>query len=215
MILHTRIKEPRVRIRSILQIVGWLGVGVTALCSNTPANAATQETMWNTSYNLMHLMQTGSTVTGVYIYDDGVLYGTMVGRDFQGWWREAGNSKGCGPDNGWSGPVVFRFNHDTIATSQSFIGDWGYCGETIENLDPDLQTWNGTRRDGSDTYTESECQAAGWHWCDSTCQIQACGTEITREECENASWTWCNGTCSVAVCPKVDLTPIRFFLLGE
>ena len=193
-------------IAKILTFVGsFLFLAPWSLFSGT-----VQESVWQTTYNLMYFIQDGSTVSGVYIYDGGVITGTMNGQDFQGYWRESGNTKACGPGNAWSGPVVFRFLPDNL----SFTGDWGYCDETFQNLNPDGGAWTGNRRVGSDTYTEAECTSAGWSWCDSTCQMQTCGTQVTQQQCEGSGWLWCDGTCQLSICEDgVDITPIRAFLL--
>ena len=59
------------------------------------AMAATK-TVWTTNWNVMTLWQDGNSVTGEYIYDNGILTGTMEGKIFKGYWRESGNAKSCG-----------------------------------------------------------------------------------------------------------------------
>ncbi len=170
----------------------------TMIVFSTPyPTMAFEESTWDTTFNIMYLSQEGTSVTGEYIYDDGYVTGTMEGQDLKGWWREAGNVKECGPGNAWSGPLVFRFANDWL----SFKGDWGYCNQGIDDLDPDNpgRAWNGTRRD-NDYFTEEECVAAGRYWCSGICQIEACDTDITQEECEEAGKIWCNGACQIEAC---------------
>ena len=167
------------------------------------ANAVVEESIWDTDYNVMKFWRDGNSVTGEYMYDDGVLIGTMDGNLFKGWWREAGNAKECGPGNTWSGPVIFRFSDDW----KSFTGDWGYCPQRIEdlNIESPSRTLTGTRKEGVTNYTETECQNAGRFWCNGICQIQPCGTDLTQEQCEKAGKIWCNGVCQVVQCNTIPI----------
>lgn len=162
---------------------------------SSQAYAATK-TVWDTSWNVMTLWRDGNTVTGEYIYDDGVISGTMDGNIFKGYWRESNNSKSCGPYNEWSGPVVLRF----AADGKSFTGSWGYCGTDINSLNPDGTGWTGTLKEGVTGYTQSECVSAGRYWCNGDCQINPCGSILNWTECEAAGRFWCNGQCQVASC---------------
>jgi len=156
---------------------------------------ALEESTWDTNFNIMYLSQEGTSVTGEYIYDNGVLTGTMEGQDLKGWWREYNNAQECGPGGTWSGPLYFRFADDWM----TFNGDWGYCDEGIGDLDPSNNTWYGNRRE-NDYFTEEECVAAGRHWCSGICQIEECGTDITPDECESVGKIWCNGACQIEAC---------------
>jgi hypothetical protein len=159
---------------------------------------AVEESIWDTSYNVMKFWRDGNSVTGEYMYDDGVLSGTMDGNIFKGWWRETDNAKECGPGNTWSGPVILRFSDDW----KTFTGDWGYCPQQIEdlNINAPSRTWTGTRKDGITDYNQTECQNGGRYWCNGICQIQPCGTDITQEQCENTGKFWCDGICQLTQC---------------
>jgi len=162
------------------------------------ANAVAEESLWDTNWNFMKLWRDGNSVTGEYIHDNGVLAGTLDGNILKGWWREYNNAIECGPDSNWSGPFVFHFSDDW----KSFSGDWGYCDKRIEDLNPDSPSrpWTGTLREGITNYTETECLNASRYWCNGTCQIQPCGTDITQEQCEKAGKIWCNGICQIVQC---------------
>lgn len=105
--------------------------------------------VWETTWNTMNLYQTGTVIVGTYEYDSGELVGELRGQVLYGWWREAGNSKSCGPGEAWSGPFVFTFDEAT----EQFTGDWGYCSETHSDLTPQGSTWTGslTTRDVVET----------------------------------------------------------------
>jgi hypothetical protein len=62
----------------------------------------------------------------------------------KGWWYQNNYGSKCGPDNVYSGPLVFRFAPD----GRSFTGLWGTCGTTHENL-PAANKWNGTLKQGA------------------------------------------------------------------
>lgn len=165
------------------------------VCVFSQAYAATK-TVWDTNWNVMTLWRDGNSVSGEYIYDDGVISGTMDGNIFRGYWREANNAKECGPNNEWSGPVVLRFADN----GKSFTGSWGYCSTDINSLNPDGTGWTGTLKEGATGYTQTECEAAGRYWCDGDCQINPCGTTLTQTECEAAGKFWCNGQCQITSC---------------
>ncbi len=167
------------------------------LLSNTSSHAAVK-TVWNTNWNVMTLWSEGNSVSGEYIYDNGIITGTMEGDIFRGYWREANNARGCGPDNEWCGPVVLRFSAD----GKSFTGDWGYCGTEMNSLNPDGSGWTGTLKEGVTDYTQTECEFAGRFWCNGSCQINPCGSELTQSQCEAAGKFWCNGTCQMTACSE-------------
>lgn len=171
-----------------------LTMGVSGMSS------AGTTTVWDTNWNVMTLWQSGSAVSGEYIYDKGVLTGTMTGNLFQGYWREYNNSKGCGPNNEWCGPVVFKF----AADGKSFTGDWGYCSTALSSLNPDGSGWTGTLREGAQEYTQSECESAGRYWCSGACQINPCNETLTQTQCEAAGMFWCSGTCQYTDCSSTD-----------
>ncbi len=105
---------------------------------------------WDTNWNEMTLIQSGNMVEGSYLYDDGKITGSLSKSPdgliiLIGWWKEAGNSKSCGPDNAWSGSLVFLFD----ANQSSFSGDWGSCASSPESLNATANSWHGTLRDGS------------------------------------------------------------------
>ncbi len=168
---------------------------------------AEEVTYWDTNWNAMTIWKDGNKVSGEYIHDQGIITGTLNNNILRGWWREYGNTKACGPMNEWSGPIAFKFSDDW----SSFTGDWGYCSTDPNTLNPDGSGWTGTRR--ADPYTEAECTNAGRYWCDETCQIQPCGTEITQKQCEEAGKIWCNETCQNQMC-EINMVPIYYLLLN-
>lgn len=163
-----------------------------------PQAMASTKTVWTTTWNVMTLWQDGNSVTGEYIYDNGILTGTMEGKIFKGYWRENDNAKSCGPGGEWSGPVVFKFSDD----GKTFTGSWGYCGTDINSLDPNGTGWTGSLRDGVTGYTQTECEAARRYWCNGDCQINPCGTTATQAQCEAAGKFWCNGQCQPISCTQ-------------
>ncbi len=96
--------------------------------------------IWDTNYGTMYLtIQDDGTVTGYYHFDGGIITGTLEGNLIKGWWREVGNAKECGPDNAWSGPFAFRITKNW----KSFVGDWDYCPDTPDDLNPSDASWVG------------------------------------------------------------------------
>ena len=159
------------------------------------AGSFPQVSVWDTNWNEMTLWVDGNVLTGEYIYDDGVISGTLDGHVFTGWWREAGNAKACGPGGAWSGPAVFTFSDDW----RSFTGDWGYCSADPGDLNPTGSGWAGTRLDAQ-SYTEQQCVDVGRYWCNGECGITPCGVSLDQETCENAGRVWCDGLCKVNDC---------------
>jgi len=172
---------------------------------------AIEETIWDTNWGLQKLWREGNLIKGEYIFDDGVLYGTLEGNIFRGWWREYNNRIECGPDNNWSGPVVFLFSDDW----KSFSGDWGYCSSKPEDLDPYGSDWSGTLKENTTNYTETECLNASRYWCNGVCQIQPCGTDITQEQCETSGKVWCNGVCELVQCNTPPIANEQFVTTDE
>jgi len=87
----------------------------------------------------MELEQNGSTVTGTYTTDNGVVFeATISGGILTGFWVEDSSAVDCGSAkdgrNFW-GRISFEFDEDFT----SFKGKWRWC-----NQDP-TENWNGTR----------------------------------------------------------------------
>jgi hypothetical protein len=94
--------------------------GATATCDWTGT--------WDTSFNKMHLQQSGNSVTGTYEWDGGRLLNANVQGDIlQGNWVENGNQ---------TGSFAFRIN----STCDAFNGQWNY-----DSSPSSLRPWSGTR----------------------------------------------------------------------
>jgi len=102
---------------------------------------------WSSSFKKIHFVQNGKTLSGNYDYAGGRITGTLQGRTFNGWWAENDDTLECGPNNNWSGPIVFQFSAD----GRSFAGRYGKCskGERTFNSVKSNQTWNGNLLSGS------------------------------------------------------------------
>ncbi len=90
-------------------------------------------TVWETNWNVMTFWQDENRVSAEYMFDGGIITGTLSGDTLRGWWREHDNAKECGPDSTWCGPLLFKFSPD----GKSFTGSWGYCGTIPSTLDPE------------------------------------------------------------------------------
>ncbi len=82
---------------------------------------------YKTNYNNFHLLQEGTSVTGCYEYDEGLLNGGIEGRIMKFTWRQK-NSKG---------PAIMVFTSD----GKKFIGRWWYEGMEDETG----RIWDGTK----------------------------------------------------------------------
>ncbi|MHB0968968.1 MAG: OmpA family protein [Thermoanaerobaculia bacterium] len=84
---------------------------------------------YETDYGRFHLKHEGTSVTGCYEYDGGLLTGGLEGRVMKFTWRETG-----GPDD--HGPALMVFSAD----GQTMRGIWGTKGS-----DRMTGTWDGTK----------------------------------------------------------------------
>jgi outer membrane protein OmpA-like peptidoglycan-associated protein len=82
---------------------------------------------YTTNFNDFHLKQEGTSVTGCYEYDEGVLNGGIEDRIMKFIWMETGQK----------GPVVMVFSSD----GEKFYGIWWYEGRE----DTPGGTWNGVK----------------------------------------------------------------------
>jgi len=153
-------------------------------------------TVWETNWNVMTFWQDGNQVTGEYMYDGGILTGTLSGDTLHGWWREYNNSSACGPENSWSGPLAFKFSID----GKSFTGDWGYCGKDPATLNYAGSGWTGTIKEGVVSYTQQECENAGRFWVNNKCSLVPIDSVITKDICERSGRFWCTDTCTMSPC---------------
>ncbi len=121
----------------------------TLMSISISISADNSVSLWNTNYNEMSLVRYGDQVTGTYDYDGGEITGTLTQTDngllLTGYWRETGNSKTCGDNNAWSGPILFLFNPEQNA----FTGDWASCSSDHSSLNPSSTSWEGTLISGS------------------------------------------------------------------
>jgi hypothetical protein len=110
------------------ELMGFRGFGVRPPLEPPAAVSGTYES----DYGLFHLRQQGTSLTGCYELDDGLLDGTIEGRVMKLTWRESG-----GADD--TGPALLVF----AANGRSFRGYWwtrGDAGGTPSG------TWEGTLR---------------------------------------------------------------------
>ncbi len=75
---------------------------------------------WDTDWGLMTLSQSGSTVSGAYTHDTGIIHATASGKTLTGRWGEAPTYKG--PTD--AGSISFTMSDD----GRSFTGTWTYDG---------------------------------------------------------------------------------------
>jgi hypothetical protein len=81
----------------------------------------------------MVLVQSGSSVTGMYDYSSGTISGTVSGNRLTGTWTE---------DNGVSkGPVEFEMAGD----NKTFSGWWAYEGDDFSATKQGTPDWTGIR----------------------------------------------------------------------
>ena len=80
----------------------------------------------------MQLTQSGSTVTGTYVYDQGEITGTVTGNVLRGTWTEVPTRQP--PDD--AGDFEFTMDEEC----ESFSGTWGYGSGGGMTGD-----WSGTR----------------------------------------------------------------------
>ncbi len=83
---------------------------------------------YQTNYNDFHIRQQGTSVTGCYEYDQGLLNGGIEGRIMKLTWRETGQK----------GPAVMIFTSD----GEKFTGLWWYEGKE----DSPGGIWSGTKK---------------------------------------------------------------------
>ena len=83
---------------------------------------------YETNYNDFHLRQEGTSVTGCYEYDEGILNGGIEDRIMKFTWIETGQK----------GPAVMVFTSD----GEKFYGIWWYEGRE----DSQGGIWNGTKK---------------------------------------------------------------------
>jgi outer membrane protein OmpA-like peptidoglycan-associated protein len=83
---------------------------------------------YETNYHDFHLRQEGTSVTGCYEWDEGVLNGGIEDRIMKFTWIEPGQK----------GPAIMIFSSD----GEKFFGLWWYEGKE----DSQGQIWNGTKK---------------------------------------------------------------------
>ena len=94
-----------------------VAVAIFALPLASPAQTSNPWSgTWETTYGPMTLTQTGRSVEGTYVHDDGHLTGTVEGNVLSARWDEAPTR--AGPSD--AGPLQFTLAPD----GQSFAGTW-------------------------------------------------------------------------------------------
>lgn len=111
--------------KDYLELMDFRGYGRQLTTTPFPNASGTYES----NYGLFHLQQEGTSVTGCYEHDEGLLTGGIEGRVMKFTWRENG-----GPDD--QGPALMVFTAD----GQRMLGLWGTKGsEKLTNQ------WNGKK----------------------------------------------------------------------
>lgn len=77
---------------------------------------------WDSDWGLMEFSQSGSKVTGTYVYNNGRITGTVSGNTLTGTWSESPTYNPPGD----AGDVVFTL----AADGRSFAGNWRYGSGT-------------------------------------------------------------------------------------
>jgi hypothetical protein len=171
-------------------------VVTTMILFSSPATAADLNgTRWQTSYGEMQFTQSGNSVTGSYTRENGKLTGTLEGQLLKAWWWETDNDKECGPENAWSGPILFRFANDWM----SFDGDWAYCPWSPDDLNPDERRWNGALIPETSTTTTEQTTSTTTVPAISTTTVNLSTTTTLSElgcgpnrwECSGKNDGWC------------------------
>jgi outer membrane protein OmpA-like peptidoglycan-associated protein len=108
-----------------LELMDFRGYGSQLTTTPFPDASGT----YSTNFGQFHLKQEGTSVTGCYENDGGLLTGGLEGRVMKFTWRESG-----GPDD--QGPALMVFTAD----GKRLFGVWGHVGdETLTN------EWNGEK----------------------------------------------------------------------
>jgi hypothetical protein len=116
---------------------------VVTLLAVVPASSArslanTWSGMWESAeWGEMTLTQSGSRVTGTYVYQSGRIEGTVTGAVLKGRWTEVPTRKGP------SDAGAFEFT--LTADGKSFKGRWNYAGSPTSWS----TNWNGTCKAGA------------------------------------------------------------------
>ncbi len=108
-----------------IEVMDFRGYGKQLTTTPFPNASGTYET----DYGLFHLQQEGTSVTGCYEHDGGLLTGGLEGRVMKFTWRENG-----GPDD--EGPALMVFTSDR----KRMVGLWGTKG-----ADKLTSTWDGKK----------------------------------------------------------------------
>jgi hypothetical protein len=112
---------------------GSSGVGTAA--TTVPASCTWAGTWSATTFGVLVLQQTGTSVSGRYQYRDGRLSGTVSGSVLRGTWQEQPQGTVVGGPHEYDGQ--FEFTMDSAC--RSFSGQWR------NGSDGEWQTWEGRR----------------------------------------------------------------------
>ncbi len=106
-----------------------------------------KESVWDTTFGTLTLIQEGPFVWGTYNYHGGKVVGAMRDGKLYGFWWEDDDTTGVGPGGEWCGPFVLAFDGGLSA----FKGNYGKHSRGESNfwkMDP-TRIWEGTRKSGS------------------------------------------------------------------
>jgi outer membrane protein OmpA-like peptidoglycan-associated protein len=110
--------------KDFMELMDFRGYGTQLTKTPFPDASGTYET----NFSDFHLKQQGTSVTGCYEHDSGVLTGGIEGRVMRFMWRE---------DGGQKGPAIMVFSPD----GKQLFGLWWNEGDTGPG-----GFWNGTRK---------------------------------------------------------------------
>ena len=118
----------------VLALVMVFGLLMPISVVATPTFSWTGE--WDTNWGRMNLTQTGNTVTGTYVHQQGTIFGTVLGNRLQGTWHQTGNNR--------SGYIDFIMSDDGM----SFHGYWRWDDETARRIwgHTNWEVWEGSIR---------------------------------------------------------------------
>ncbi len=107
--------------------------------------ASAQKSEWDSNFKRVYLSQNGKNISGAYDYAGGKITAIIEGKVMKGWWSETDDSRNCGPDKKWSGPVVLNFSDD----GKSFTGKYGKCSHGQMDFNSVSGNWHGHLVSGS------------------------------------------------------------------
>ncbi|KAF0186011.1 MAG: hypothetical protein FD163_679 [Hyphomonadaceae bacterium] len=112
-----------------------------------PSGAAGRTSVWNFDGTRLTLTIDGHSVNGIYIEDNGRIFGNLSGNTMNGYWGEDSSARRCDTqrfDTYYWGRTGFVFD------GARFSGLWSYC-----DAEPST-SWNGTLVSGTSPYEQGQ-----------------------------------------------------------